>query len=117
MMTDRRMSRERAKAALKELKKNKRLPKNYPLSAYYRPHLLQEKGERLLADTRRRVSEREEVIAGVDATADDSFGPARALCCAVGCCDDSWCGTIRQYGFLYSKSIIYRISNLYILMV
>jgi hypothetical protein len=72
-MTDRKMSRERAKAALKELKKNKRLPKNYPLSAYYRLHLLQEKGERLLADTRRRVGEREQVIAGVDATADDSF--------------------------------------------
>lgn len=72
-MTDRRMSRERAKAALKELKKNKRLPKNYPLSAYYRLHLLQEKGERLLADTRRRVSEREQVIAGVDASADDAF--------------------------------------------
>lgn len=72
-MTDRRMSRERAKAALKELKKNKRLPKNYPLAAYYRLHLLQEKGERLLADTRRRVSEREQVIAGVDAGADDAF--------------------------------------------
>jgi len=72
-MTDRRMSRERAKAALKELKKGKRLPKNYPLSAYYPLHLLQEKGERLLADTRRRVSEREQIIAGVDAGTDDSF--------------------------------------------
>jgi len=72
-MTDRRMSRERAKAALKELKKNKRLPKNYPLSAYYKLHLLQEKGERMLAETRRRVNEREAIISGVDSTADSSF--------------------------------------------
>jgi DNA invertase Pin-like site-specific DNA recombinase len=72
-MNDRKFSRERAKAALKELKKNKRLPKNYPLSAYYQLHLMQEKGERMLADTRRQVSAREQLIKGVTASADSSF--------------------------------------------
>jgi hypothetical protein len=72
-MNDRKFARERAKAALKDLKKNKRLPKNYPLSAYYRLHLLQEKGERMLADTRRQVDFREQLIRGVDASADSSF--------------------------------------------
>lgn len=58
-MTARKMSRDRAKAALKKLKKEGRIPKNYPLAAYYKLHLLQEKGERILAQTRLAMQERE----------------------------------------------------------
>lgn len=58
-MTARKMTRDRAKAALKKLKKEGRLPRNYPLAAYYKLHMLQEKGERLLAQTRLAIGERE----------------------------------------------------------
>ena len=58
-MTARKMSRDRAKTALKKLKKEGRLPKNYPLSAYYRLHMLQEKGMRLLSQTQLAMNERE----------------------------------------------------------
>jgi hypothetical protein len=58
------MTRDRAKAALKKLKKEGRLPRNYPLAAYYKLHMLQEKGERLLAQTRLAIGERE--VADVD---------------------------------------------------
>jgi len=58
-MTARKMSRDRAKTALKKLKKEGRLPRNYPLAAYYKLHLLQEKGERLLAQTQLAMSQRE----------------------------------------------------------
>lgn len=58
-MSSRKMTRDRAKAALKKLKKEGRLPRNYPLAAYYKLHLLQEKGERLLAQTQQAISERD----------------------------------------------------------
>ena len=69
-MTARKISRDRAKTALKKLKKEGRLPRNYPLAAYYKLHLLQEKGERLLAQTQFAMSQRE--VAG-DFSADSSM--------------------------------------------
>lgn len=71
-MTARKMTRDRAKAALKDLKKQGRLPKNYPLSGFYKLYLLQEKGERILAQTRARVSEREAVLTGISGEEHDS---------------------------------------------
>lgn len=71
-MTARKMTRDRAKAALKKLKKEGRLPRNYPLAAYYKLHMLQEKGERLLAQTRLAIGERE-VADADDLLADTSL--------------------------------------------
>lgn len=71
-MTARKMTRDRAKAALKDLKKQGRLPKNYPLAAFYKLFLLQEKGERILAQTRARVGEREAILSELAGEGHDS---------------------------------------------